>query len=375
MTLAGEAPLLTVSDFVAIFNQTLSIAYPEVYINGEISNYRVSKNAWVYFDLKDEFASVKFFGSVRSLPGPLEDGMLATVVGQPYLHPLYGFSIQVRAVVPTGEGSLSKAFQLLYRRLDAEGIFDKSRKRPLPFAPQSIGLIASKESAGYGDFNKIISRRWPMLLIEHFDVLVQGSDAAKQLIAAIEEANQRSDIDVIVIVRGGGSRDDLAAFDHEQVVRSIAASRTPTLVAIGHERDEVLAELAADMRASTPSNAAELLVPDCVVERQYVAVRKSQLNKALLSYGEAIGQEIENYTGVLNQHVLNHIESNNRTLHFARKLLFAVNPKKPLEKGYALVRSDKGKLLRSASQVRSEEVVTLEFSDDIISVTPQKEEG
>src|SRR5690554_6110271 len=144
--------VFSVSDFVGVLNQTLEHAYPNVVIVGELANFKVSKNRWVYFDLKDEYASVRFFGTVYNLPGPLEDGMMLQVRGNPRLHPLYGFSVSVQTIQPVGEGSLKKAAALLQAKLTAEGLFEESRKRPLPYPPARIGLITSGESAAYADF-------------------------------------------------------------------------------------------------------------------------------------------------------------------------------------------------------------------------------
>src|SRR5881227_1133905 len=138
---------LSVGEFVALLNQTLEYAYPSVVIVGELANLRISKNRWVYFDLKDDLASVKFFGTVYQLPGPLEDGMLLRVRGQPRLHQLYGFSVNVLSMQPTGEGTIKRAAQLLQAKLTTEGLFDESRKRPLPYPPAHIGLVTSKQSA------------------------------------------------------------------------------------------------------------------------------------------------------------------------------------------------------------------------------------
>ena len=254
---------LTVSEFVAVLNQTLEFAYPNVTVSGELANFRVSKNRWVYFDLKDEESSVKFFGTIYQLPGPLEDGMMLAVSGMPRLHPLYGFSVNVVSIRPVGEGSIKKAAKLLEAKLAGEGLFDLERKRPLPYPPTHIGLITSAESAAYRDFVKVLGARWGGIKISLIDVQVQGEVSPAQLVAAIEQFNQAAEPpEVLVVTRGGGSAEDLQAFSTEQVTRAVAASRIPTLVAIGHEVDISLAELAADQRASTPSNAAELLVPD-----------------------------------------------------------------------------------------------------------------
>ncbi|HZM63792.1 MAG TPA: exodeoxyribonuclease VII large subunit, partial [Candidatus Saccharimonadales bacterium] len=165
---------LTVSEFVALVNQTLEYAYPNVTITGELANFRVSKNRWVYFDLKDTESSIKCFGTVYQLPGPLEDGIMLAVKGAPRLHPLYGFSVNVLSMTPVGEGSIKKAAALLQAKLTAEGLFDAERKRPLPHPPYSIGLITSAESAAYRDFMKILNARWGGVTVTLADVQVQG---------------------------------------------------------------------------------------------------------------------------------------------------------------------------------------------------------
>ncbi len=172
--------LSTYSDFVALLNQTLEFAYPSVSITGELANFRVSRGRWVYFDLKDNEASVKFFGTVYQLPGPLEDGLLLKVRGQPRLHPLYGFSVNVMSIQPAGEGSLRRAANLLRAKLAAEGLLDESRKRSLPYPPARIGLITSKQSAAYADFIKILDTRWRGVNIDLIDVQVQGEAAPGQ---------------------------------------------------------------------------------------------------------------------------------------------------------------------------------------------------
>src|SRR5581483_12363015 len=152
--------IFTPADFIAALNQTLEFAYPSVVIEGELSNFRVSKNRWVYFDLKDELASVPLFGTVYSLPGPLEDGLTIRVVGMPRMHPRFGFSVNFQSILPVGEGSLKKAADLLLQKLSAEGLFEPERKRPLPQIPETIGLVTAAGSAAAADFEKILNERW-----------------------------------------------------------------------------------------------------------------------------------------------------------------------------------------------------------------------
>lgn len=369
----GSAPVLGVSDFVAIFNQSLDMLYPEVVISGELSNFRISKNMWVYFDLKDEQASVRFFGTVRSLPGPLEDGMMLQVYGRPHLHSKFGFSIQIDAVQAVGEGTINRAQKLLAMKLEAEGLFAEERKRSIPYPPQKIAVISSSESAGYGDFSKIVDTRWPQLTRQLFDVQVQGADAPAQIIRALESANQLVDIDAIVLIRGGGSRDDLAAFDHEQVVRAVAASRAPTIVAIGHERDLVLSELAADVRASTPSNAAELLVPSINEEAELLQQARHRLDSLLSRLASDLRREVALYRESLNAELSGVRTRGAEYIVHARTLMNAYDPKMPLSRGYALVHSQQGEVLRTAVAAGRESSVIIEFKDGKLVMKQEKE--
>ncbi len=363
----GSSPVLSVSDFVAIFNQSLDMMYPSVVIAGELSNMRVSKGAWLYFDLKDEQSSVKFFGSVRALPGPLEDGMTIEVVGRPYLHPRFGFSIQVIAIQATGAGSIKKAQDLLRTKLEAEGLFDPSRKRTLPYPPQKIGLVTSVESAAYGDFTKIIRKRWPALEIQVFDTLVQGQDAPAQLVESLAAANQHLDLDAIVMIRGGGSKDDLVAFDHEQVVRAIAGSRIPTMVAIGHERDVSLAELAADVRASTPSNAAELLTPDQDHERALLLRIEAGLDSAMLARIADARRTLKQAHEDALYSVGLVVARSRQYLQSQSTLIDALDPRLPLQRGFALVRQD-GVVVRTRAALDMGKPTELEFGDGKVTL-------
>lgn len=354
---------LGVSDFVALLNQTMEYAYPSVIITGELANLRVSKNRWVYFDLKDENASVKFFGTIYQLPGPLEDGMLLKVRGTPKLHQLYGFSVTVMNIQPAGEGTIKRAAELLQAKLNAEGLFDLTRKRSLPYPPQRIGLIASKQSAAYADFMKILDARWQGVLVEHIDVQVQGEPAPAQIVQAIEEFNRLSrPPDVLVLIRGGGSPEDLAAFSTEQVTRAIASSRIVTLVAIGHEVDTCMAELAADQRASTPSNAAELLVPDrqqVIAELLSKAERLQQLGSRVV---DTAHQRLSDQRAFVNQLIETRLEQDQVRLTEKRKLLVALSPEAILQRGYALIRSE-DEVVRKSEQLMSGQTVSLQLSD------------
>jgi exodeoxyribonuclease VII large subunit len=361
--------VLSVSDFVAVFNQTISYAYPSVVIEGELESFRISKGRWVYFNLKDDYSSVKFFGTVNQLPGPLEDGLLLKVKGVPFLHPQYGFSINVQFMQPVGEGSLRRAAQLLEIKLTKEGLFDENRKRPLKYPPSRIGLITSIGSAAYHDFIKILGDRWGDISIEVFDVQVQGEIAPTQIIKALEYFNSEKDpVDLIVIIRGGGSADDLAAFNSELVTRGVATSRTPTLVAIGHEVDTSLAEKAADKRGSTPTHAAEMLSPD---KRQVLNELKAQkttidqyLNNVVESYRQDLGLQNITTDEVINQYMDNLVAS----LKQNRQLLDILSPLSALKRGYAIIRQG-SKIITSTKALKAGSRITNELIDgEVISL-------
>jgi exodeoxyribonuclease VII large subunit len=354
---------VSVSEFVGLVNQTLEFAYPSVVITGELANFRVSKNRWVYFDLKDELAQVRFFGTVYQLPGPLEDGMMLKVRGTPRLHPLYNFSVNVLQIRPQGEGSIKKAAELLKAKLQAEGLFDPERKRALPYPPRRIGLITSAESAAYRDFMKILNARWGGIQIEHADVQVQGESAVEQIVRAVDRFNQMAEQpDVLVITRGGGSAEDLAAFSSEQVTRAVAASRVPTVVAIGHEVDISLAELAADQRASTPSNAAELLVPDRKAVLRQLHGTRLQLAHLARHKVELAGESLTHRVRSMHDLARRSVLQAQNKLRAQSQLLAALNPETALARGYAIIRKEQA-FVRSGRDVRIGDEFTVELAD------------
>lgn len=348
---------LSVSDFVALVNQTLEYALSNVVIVGEVSGYSVRGEKWVRFKLKDDTSSVDFFGSVYQVRTPLEDGMMVAVLGRPRLSDKWGFSVSIQSVQPVGEGSIKRGFELLKQKLQAEGLFDEARKRILPTTPSHIGLISSTQAAGYVDFLKILNDRWGGMKIDVAHTLVQGMHAPGQIVKAIEYFNQAGEPpEVIVIVRGGGDADDLAAFNDEMLVRAIAASRIPTLVGVGHEIDVTLADLVADVRAATPSNAAEILVPNRreLIERAWSSVRGivPMLTNRLLEY-ERVNKELLERS---EQSLMNRIGSYEDEIGATQRLLRQYNPQTVLERGYALVRGD----------VDVGKTVTIERSKDVI---------
>jgi exodeoxyribonuclease VII large subunit len=364
-----ETPAFSVSEFVAVLNQTLEYAYSNVVVSGEIANFRVSKNRWVYFDLKDQEATVRFFGTVYQMPGPLEDGMVVAVRGVPRLHQQYGFSVTVQAVQPVGEGSIKKAAKLLEAKLAAEGLFDVERKRPLPYPPTHIGLVTSGESAAYRDFVKVIGARWGGLRITLIDVQVQGEASPAQIVQAIQQFNQMATPpEVLVVTRGGGSAEDLQGFSTEQVTRAVAASRIPTIVAIGHEVDISLAELAADQRASTPSNAAELLVPDRRAMLEHLQMHRQHLLQSMERSARDARVDLKLQRATLHDSAMQLLVQAQQQMSLRKQLLTAYNPQAALTRGYALVRKGYD-YVRSGSDVAKGDAIEIQLIDADLTST------
>ncbi len=328
---------LTPSEFIAVVNQTLEYAYPSVMITGEVASFNISKGKWVFFELKDDESSVSCFMAVWNLRVPIEDGMKITVRGTPKLWKQGKCSITVNAIKPVGEGSLKKAYELLKKKLGDEGLFDSAKKRPMPENLIKLGVISSTGAAGYGDFIKIIDRRWGGMKVHVANTQVQGLDAPDQIIRALKYFNERSDVQVIAILRGGGSADDLSCFNDEQLVREIAASKIPVITGIGHDRDESLADLAADVRALTPSNAAEILTKDKKAEISRIKTAVFRAGQNLINNLEPIRETCEKKMQQVLEKIQNECSAYERLLQQKMKILIALNPEKVLSRGYAIL--------------------------------------
>jgi exodeoxyribonuclease VII large subunit len=364
--------IYTPTDFVFALNQTLEFAYPTTIIEGELSNFKVAKNRWVYFDLKDEESSVRFFGTVYSLPGPLEDGMTVRAIGSPRVHQRFGFSVNFTSILPVGEGALKKAADLLFKKLSAEGLFAEERKRVLPRLPQRIGLITAADSAAAADFIKILNERWGGVEVLLKDVYVQGEQAPMQIVEAIDHLNSLSEIpEALIITRGGGSSDDLAAFNDERVVRAVASSRVPTLVAIGHEVDVSLAELAADQRASTPSNAAQILVPDKKHELSVIETLNSRLLQNADSIKKTLQQDLESQGLLLKRNAADIFLRSFEKIKSYKRLVELFDPNAALKRGYSLVLVE-NKFIKSVLQVKINDYLSIKLADGTIGAKVKK---
>jgi exodeoxyribonuclease VII large subunit len=262
--LQPERKIFTVSELTARLRELLARQFPDVWVEGEISNLRVAQSGHLYFTLKDARAQIRcvcFRTEARLLKFRPEDGLHVTVRGGVGVYDPRGeYQINVATIEPVGLGALQLAFEQLKARLAAEGLFDPGRKKPLPLLPRRIGIVTSPVGAAVRDILRILRRRFPNLRVLLYPVRVQGEGAAGEIVEAIRYFNRARAADALIVARGGGSLEDLWAFNEEMVARAIAASAIPVIVGVGHETDFTVADFAADVRAPTPSAAAELVV-------------------------------------------------------------------------------------------------------------------
>ncbi len=255
----------TISQLNAAIKSLLEEQFPFVWITGEISNFRIPVSGHFYFTLKDKTSqinAVMFRGQQRQLKFEPEDGMRITGMGRLSVYEPRGtYQIILEYMEPAGVGALQIAYEKLKARLAEEGLFDEKYKQPIPFLPQKIALITSPSGAVVHDMLNIIDRRFSNINIQIFPVKVQGDGAEEEIVAALELLNQRADVDVAILARGGGSLEDLQAFNTERVAKAVFASCIPVISAVGHETDYTIVDFVADLRAPTPSAAAELAVP------------------------------------------------------------------------------------------------------------------
>jgi exodeoxyribonuclease VII large subunit len=362
----ADVPVLGVGETITLCNSLL--AELTLQVEGEVANYSVSRGKFVFFDLKDLSGESRLgcFMILYQQNVPLEDGMHIVVHAQAGLYAKSGqFRLTVRNIQIQGEGNLKRAFELLKAKLEAEGLFLPERKRLLPLYPQRIGVISSADAAGYGDFMRIAEQRLPGLHFILVNVAVQGIHAEQEISAAFDYLNSYGNPDVIVLIRGGGSMEDLHAFNSEKVARAIVRSKVPVVVGVGHERDITIADFSADVRAATPSNAAQIVIP----ERDAL---QRKVDQVLLSQRHFIAQQIAEYrysaTTVLTAIrtlVHQHIDQAKYRTHTVISAIDALAPIRVLERGYSITRTATGKVVTKATQVRCNDLISTQFAEGI----------
>ncbi len=282
---SSQTHILTVSQLTIQIKTLLEGAFPDVWVEGEISNLSIPQSGHAYFTLKDEHAQVRavlFRSSQRHLKFTLQHGMQALCRGRVSVYEPRGeYQLILDYIEPKGVGALQLAFEQLKARLEKEGLFDPDHKRPLPVLPRRIGIVTSPTGAAIRDMLRVIKRRHPKMHILVYPVPVQGVEAAPAIVEAIRYFNQEKNVDVMIIGRGGGSLEDLWAFNEERVARAIHASGIPTISAVGHETDYTISDFTADLRAPTPSAAAEMVVESEERFRDSINSLKSRLIKRM----------------------------------------------------------------------------------------------
>lgn len=368
----------------------LDPALSDVCVRGELSNYKIYPSGHHYFTLKDAECSLRcvmFKSSASKLRFRPESGMGVTVFGRISVYPRDGaYQLYCTGILPEGTGDLQVAFEQLKKKLSEEGLFDPKHKKVLPQFPERIAIITSSAGAAVHDMIRILNHRWPMAKVLLLPVRVQGVEAPPEIVGAIRYANEFKVADVIITGRGGGSIEDLWAFNDERVARAIFDSEIPVISAVGHEPDVTISDYVADRRASTPSNAAEIAVPDM---NEYYDILSSYGIRAGQGLGKAISARREKLNSLSNSRVMRDpaasIDNKRIALDHIRERLIsseenilgrkkhdfigyaaaldAMSPLKVLSRGYAIVSNDEGLTVRSVSSISAGEQLDIMFSD------------
>ena len=367
-------------------------------VTGEISNFTRARSGHLYFTIKDEEAQLKcvmWRTAAQSLRFDPQDGDAVVVHGRISVYEASGvYQLYADRIEPEGRGDLASAFERLKDKVADEGLFDPEHKKPIKGFPNKIGLVTSADAAALRDILNVLQRRDPLVAVLLAPTLVQGDEAAPQIVQAIRWLDGRDDIDLIILARGGGSIEDLWAFNDEGVARAIYAAQHPIISGVGHETDFTIADFVADLRAPTPSAAAELAVPDLselpsalaitgdrltmVVNSQIEQARwrlQSQLRSLLYlsptAQLDSYRQRIDTLQLRLEQGIDRNLERTQSVLAIAGSKLNAVNPAATLARGYAIVRQNDGRIVNSVSQVKKGDGLEVQVADGLFTVTAE----
>lgn len=367
-----------------------------VAVSGEISNYKVYPSGHHYFTLKDDSGALRcvmFKGNAMRLKFRPENGMKVIALGKISVYPRDGaYQLYCTSVMLSGIGDLHAAFEQLKAKLGAQGLFDAQHKKPIPAYPQIIGIVTSSAGAAVHDMLRVINKRFPLASVRLFPVRVQGVEAPDEIVSAIRYANYYNLADLLIVGRGGGSIEDLWAFNDERVAYAIFESRIPVISAVGHEPDVTISDYVADLRAATPSNAAELAVPDCENLRQ-------TLDAMSVTMANSITRQLKNARQHLNtlrssssmQSPIRYLMQKRDALALVRTRLVsvqqrmvslkrqrfisltatldAISPLKVLSRGFAIVTAEKGDVIRSVKQLQTSDLVSIKFNDGHVEAT------
>ena len=382
----------SVSGLTAELKAALEARYTRIYVEAEISGWRLYPSGHAYFTLKDSGAQISAVMFANSLArckarDGLKDGAKVIVYGNVSVYaPRGNYQLVVLAAKLVGEGDLMQRYLELKAKLEAEGLFDASRKRKLPFMPRRIGIVTSEAGAVIHDMCTVLTRRFPALEIRLYPCLVQGEAAPATLIAGIRHFNACTDwkADLLIVARGGGSFEDLFCFNDEALVREVAASKIPTISAVGHETDFTLCDFAADRRAGTPSIAAEIAVPCLADVRSQISDLKSTMVSLVRGKGEFFAQRVDQLSDALGAALkialanaerrlerirprlepalMLHVQRAEARLQKAGAQLKAYSPYGVLERGYSLTTAPDGSVVKDAATLRKGDCLTTRFA-------------
>ena len=393
----------SVSQLTQYIRELFEIDYrlQDVEVSGEISNFTRARSGHLYFTLKDDKAQLKcvmWRSAAERIRFQPQDGDAVVVNGRISIYEASGvYQLYAEQMLPLGQGDLAAAFEALKAKLSDEGLFDAEFKKPIPQFPRKIGIVTSADAAALRDIINVLRRRYPLVAVLIAPTLVQGADAPPQIVRALRWLDGRTDIDTIIVARGGGSMEDLWAFNDEGVARAIFAAQHPIISGVGHEVDFTIADFVADLRAPTPSAAAELAVPDVSELRPYFHTIQQQMKNLVL---EQIGQQrwqvqvlkrslnhlsprvgiagnrqrLDGWQSRLERAMQRRLDRSSHRLNLLQTQLTAVSPKATLERGYAIVRRDDGLIVRSPAAVQPGDALTVHVRDGQFGVVVEEKE-
>jgi len=363
-----ELPTLQVGEAIGVLNE-ITGSVP-LTIEGEVAQFSVSRDVFVFFDLKDQKGEglLSCFAMKHQLSVPLEDGMTVVVRAKAGIHAKSGrFRLTIQSATPVGEGSHKRAYELLLAKLKAEGLFAPERKRQVPLYPQKVVLITSAGAAAYTDALRALEGGIPVE-VTHISAAVQGEAGEREVIEALDKASELAQVDVVLLVRGGGSIEDLHVFNSEQVARAIARCKYPVVVGVGHERDVTIADEVADVRAATPTSAVLTVVPRIESVQREVTSFEQRINNRIQGHLVNLRRQAERVyssSRAAIQRQIHILQLQTRELHASIR---EHSPLSTLARGYAIVRTSEG-WVRSAEEAKAHSDLTLTFQDGTISVT------
>lgn len=386
-----EERIYTVSEITREIKRVIEQFIAPVWIEGEVSNFVISRIGHIYFSLKDQNAVMNctiWRSQALSIPFQIVNGMRLVVFGNVTTYAMQSqYQLNVQQIRAAGLGSLFLAFEALKKKLSEEGMFDPERKRPLPAFPTRIGLITSQSGAALRDFLQVSRRRNPAVEIVLYPALVQGKEAATAVMRGIELFNRQRNVDFIVITRGGGSLEDLWTFNEEALVRAVAQSVLPAVSAVGHEVDFTLCDFAADLRAPTPSAAAEMTIPERAAILQHIDQSMGKISQftemlvtgtrnSIASYIKRLllnrplellrqrSQRVDDLESQINKTIGNRLQAARIEIENLRKTLELLNPRSVLERGFAIVyKWPEKKVIKSVTALQPGAEILVEVRD------------